>query len=47
MDIIEKVLPFLVHFPRWLQFFFFAVFLQVLALVFLKCHLRISRDRFR
>jgi hypothetical protein len=35
MDIIEKILPFLAHFPRWLQIYFFAVLFQMLVLVFL------------
>lgn len=35
MEILEKALPFLTQFPRWLQLFFFAVLLQALALLFL------------
>jgi hypothetical protein len=35
MEMLEKVLPFLVHFPRWLQAYFFVVLLQILILVFL------------
>jgi hypothetical protein len=35
VDVLEKILPFLTSFPRWLQTFFFAVLVQVLLMVLL------------